>query len=102
MVWYSYSRVTVARMEAKQQAKRNRDAASGPGRPEQRFQKRHKGSGLSLEKFAGAKLSTHDKQLAKDKKQALVAGRVNKYKKLKQRLAKEGTLPSAASAAQVR
>jgi hypothetical protein len=48
--------------------------------------------GLSLERFAHAKTASYDKQKAKEKAFALNAKKVNKYRKLKQRLAKEGRL----------
>ncbi len=48
--------------------------------------------GLSLERFAHAKTTSYDKKKAKEKEFALNAKKVNKYRKLKQRLAKEGKL----------
>ncbi|BDA46347.1 hypothetical protein COCOBI_08-4390 [Coccomyxa sp. Obi] len=48
--------------------------------------------GLSLERFAHAKTSSYDKKKAKEKEFALNAKKVNKYRKLKQRLAKAGKL----------
>lgn len=50
-------------------------------------------AGLSaLERFATAKTSTYDKQRRKEKEFALNAKKVNKYRKLKQRLANAGRL----------
>ena len=48
--------------------------------------------GLSLERFAHAKTSTYDKKHRKEKEFALNAKKVNKYRKLKQRLAQSGRL----------
>ena len=48
--------------------------------------------GLSLEKFATAKQSGYDKKAKKAKELALNAKKVNKYRKLKQRLASQGLL----------
>lgn len=60
------------------------------------------GCGLSLEKFAGAKLSTHNKQQAEEKRQALTAGRINNFRKLKKQLARQSlaAAPSSPSDAQ--
>ena len=52
--------------------------------------KRPKPAGLSLAQFAGAKTSTHDKQRAQQKRKALAAGRVNRYRKIKHKYAQEG------------
>lgn len=46
----------------------------------------------ALERFAHAKTSTYDKQRRKEKEFALNAKKVNKYRKLKQRLASAGRL----------
>ena len=46
----------------------------------------------ALECFAHAKTSTYDKQRRKEKEFALNAKKVNKYRKLKQRLASAGRL----------
>lgn len=48
--------------------------------------------GLSLERFARAKTSTYDQKHKKEKEFALNAKKVNKYRKLKQRLMKTGKL----------
>ena len=53
---------------------------------------KHKAKGLSLERFAGAKQSSYDKKAKKAKELALNAKKVNKYRKLKQRLASKGLL----------
>ena len=51
------------------------------------------GAGLSLEKFSKAKQSSFDRRKAKkDKHKALKAAKVNKYRKLKERLRTEGRL----------
>ncbi len=44
------------------------------------------GPGISIEKFARAKSSGYDKKAVQEKERALNAKKVNKYKKLKQRL----------------
>ena len=51
--------------------------------------------GLSLERFAKAKQSGYDKKAKKAKEQALNAKKVNKYRKLKQRLGMKGLLTPA-------
>ncbi len=53
---------------------------------------KHKAKGLSLERFAGAKQSSYDKKAKKAKELALNAKKINKYRKLKQRLASKGLL----------
>lgn len=63
---------------------------------------KHKAKGLSLERFAGAKQSSYDKKAKKAKELALNAKKVNKYRKLKQRLASKGILgPAFAYGSQV-
>lgn len=52
-------------------------------------------SGVSLEKFAQAKLSRYDKREKLRKEAALKAKKISKYRKLKFRLQKEGRLPPA-------
>ena len=54
--------------------------------------KSRRGRGLSIHKFAAAKQSTFDKRAKLEKRAALKAGKVNKLRKLKERLAKEGKL----------
>ena len=53
---------------------------------------KHKAKGLSLERFAGAKQSSYDKKAMKAKELALNAKKINKYRKLKQRLTSKGLL----------
>ena len=53
---------------------------------------KHKAKGLSLERFAGAKQSSYDKKAKQAKEMALNAKKINKYRKLKQRLASKGLL----------
>jgi hypothetical protein len=48
------------------------------------------GAGLSLDKFATAKVSKYDKRKVLQKQMALKAKQVNKYKRLKRRLEAEG------------
>ena len=63
---------------------------------------KHKAKGLSLERFAGAKQSSYDKKAKKAKELALNAKKINKYRKLKQRLSNKGLLgPSFAYDSQV-
>ncbi|GAB4822522.1 hypothetical protein N2152v2_009568 [Parachlorella kessleri] len=54
------------------------------GRPQHKPRKL--GAGISIEKFAKAKSSGYDKRAIQEKERALNAKKVNKYKKLKQRL----------------
>lgn len=54
--------------------------------------KRLVGAGLSLDKWATAKISKYDKRKVVEKQQQLKAKQVNKYKKLKKRLEAEGRL----------
>jgi hypothetical protein len=58
--------------------------------------------GLSLERFAHAKISSYDKTSRKEREFALNAKRVNKYRKLKQRLLKAGKLKPIAVLDEVR
>lgn len=53
---------------------------------------KHKQGGLSLERFAKAKQSGYDKKAKKAKELALNAKKINKYRKLKQKLAATGLL----------
>ena len=53
---------------------------------------KQKPGGLSLERFAKAKQSGYDKKAKKAKELALNAKKVNKYRKLKQKLAAKGML----------
>lgn len=53
---------------------------------------KQKSGGLSLERFAKAKQSSYDKKAKKAKELALNAKKVNKYRKLKQKLAAKGLL----------
>lgn len=57
-----------------------------------RKQRRLVGPGLSLDKFASAKVSKYDKRKVLEKQRALQAHKVNKFKKLKKRLEAEGKL----------
>lgn len=52
--------------------------------------------GMSLHKFATAKRSKYDKRARLEKKAALNAGRINKYRKLKQRLLAAGQTAQSA------
>ena len=65
----------------------------GGGRPQQRGKHRKLGAGVSIEKFARARVSSYDPKAAREKERALNAKVVNKYKKLKQRL--QGQAPPA-------
>ncbi|KAK9808473.1 hypothetical protein WJX73_010171 [Symbiochloris irregularis] len=79
----------VAHMSQKGSRRRKLDADSAsPGATfwAKKQTTKHRNGGISLQKFAGAKLSTHNQQAARAKQQALAAGRVNKYRKLKRRL----------------
>lgn len=49
--------------------------------------------GLTLERFAAAKSSGYNKREKKEKQFALDAKKVNKYRKLKQKLQQQGMLP---------
>ena len=49
--------------------------------------------GLTLERFAAAKSSNYNKREKKEKQFALDAKKVNKYRKLKQKLQQQGLLP---------
>lgn len=49
--------------------------------------------GLTLERFAAAKSSGYNKRDKKEKQFALDARKVNKYRKLKQKLQQQGLLP---------
>ena len=49
--------------------------------------------GLTLERFAAAKASGYNKRDKKEKQFALDARKVNKYRKLKQKLQHQGLLP---------
>lgn len=49
--------------------------------------------GLTLERFAAAKSSGYNKRDKKEKQFALDAKKVNKYRKLKQKLQQKGLLP---------
>lgn len=51
--------------------------------------------GLTLERFAAAKSSGYNKRDKKEKQFALDARKVNKYRKLKQKLQQQGLLPEA-------
>ena len=53
---------------------------------------KQKPGGLSLERFAKAKQSGYDKKAKKAKELALNAKKVNKYRRLKQKLAAKGSL----------
>ena len=44
---------------------------------------------VSLDRFARAKKSTYDKRVVLDKRRALMAGKVNKYRKVQERLRDE-------------
>ena len=64
---------------------------------------KQKAGGLSLECFAKAKQSGYDRKAKKAKELALNAKKVNKYRKLKQKLAAKGLLaPSVTYDQQVR
>ncbi len=64
---------------------------------------KQKSGGLSLERFAKAKQSGYDRKAKKAKELALNAKKVNKYRKLKQKLAAKGLLePSVTYEQQVR
>ena len=58
--------------------------------------------GLSLERFAGAKRSSYSKQHRVQRELALNAKKVNSYRKLKQRLLREGKLLQPSVVAQAR
>ena len=58
----------------------------------QQVSMKHKQGGLSLERFAKAKQSGYDKKAKKAKELALNAKKINKYRKLKQKLAATGLL----------
>ena len=53
---------------------------------------KRKSGALSLERFAKAKQTGFDKRAKKQKELALKAKQVNKYRKLRQKLAKQGVL----------
>jgi len=55
-------------------------------------QEKRKKSGLSLQRFAGAKKNRYDKKARLEKTAALHAKRVNKYRKLTAKLEGEGHL----------
>lgn len=48
--------------------------------------KRRVGAGLSVERLAASRKSTYDPRIARQKRDALAAGRVNKYRKLRARV----------------
>ncbi|KAL3136954.1 hypothetical protein ABBQ32_006558 [Trebouxia sp. C0010 RCD-2024] len=56
--------------------------------------------GLTLERFAAAKSSGYNKREKKEKQFALDAKKVNKYRKLKQKLQQQGMLPGVSQAEQ--
>lgn len=68
------------------------------------FPPRHKkvSQGLSLERFADAKRSSYSKQQRVQREFALNAKKVNSYRKLKQRLLREGKLQQPSAVAQAR
>jgi hypothetical protein len=57
---------------------------------------------LSLTRFAGAKTSAYDKQRREQRDFALNAKKVNKFRRLKQRLLREGKLQPPSAPEQVR
>ena len=63
-------------------------------------QRKKVGQGLSLERFAGAKRSGYSKQQRVQREFALNAKKVNRYRKLKQRLLREGVLQQPSVVAQ--
>ena len=63
-----------------------------PMKPGQKDRQRGAAGFSALERFANAKTSTYDKQRRKEKEFALNAKKVNKYRKLKQRLTDAGRL----------